>query len=200
VNQRAKVTSIDALREFRAMLNVYQDAVRDAAEMLALEARRGVAWVDERPNFWQSRSRRLEEDLVAAKAALEQAMCRHLGDTPASCIDEKKAINRIKAQLEDARRKVKVARGWKVSIDREQGEFETRIHHLNDYADIDLPKAIAALERMITSLDKYAAKSDGVGGAQAALRPTSSGEGLGAASTDSSSAATIDIPSSESAP
>ena len=115
MNQRAKVTSIDALREFRAMLTVYQDAMRDAAELLMLEARRGVAWVDDRPNYWQNKVRRLEQDLIAAKQTLEQCMCRHVGDTPASCIDEKKAINRIKMQLDEAHRKVKIARGWKVN-------------------------------------------------------------------------------------
>jgi hypothetical protein len=86
-----------------------------------------------------------------------------------------------------------------VNIERDQGEFETRVHHLNDFADIDLPKAIAALERMITALDKYATKADGVGGAQAALRAMSAGEGLGAASGDSAGAAAIEIPSSEAA-
>jgi hypothetical protein len=163
MSQRAKVTSIDALRDFRAMLSIYQDAARDAAELLAMECRRGVNWVAERPNYWENKVRRLEQDLVAAKAALEQAMCRHVGDTPASCVDEKKAIARIKVQLDEAQRKVKLARGWKTNIDKESGEFETRIHHLNDFADIDLPKSIAALERMIAALDKYASKADSAG-------------------------------------
>jgi hypothetical protein len=194
VNQRAKVTSIDALREFRAMLTVYQDAMRDAAEMLAMECRRGVGWVEERPNYWQTKVRRLEEDLVAAKQALEQCMCRHVGDTPASCIDEKKAIARIKVQLDEAHHKVKAARAWKINIEKESGEFETRIHHVNDFADIDLPKAIAALERMITALDKYASKAD-AGGTMPNLRPTTLGdaapaigEGASAAVSDNSGA------------
>lgn len=195
MNQRAKVTSIDALREFRAMLSVYQDAARDAAEILALECRRGVGWVEERPNYWQSKVRRLEEDLVAAKAALEQAMCRHVGDTPASCIDEKKAIARIKLQLEEAHRKVKISRGWKTNIEKESGEFETRIHHLNDFADIDLPKSIAALERMITALDKYASKADNAGQVPD-HRPTTLGDAVPAIG-EGASATVVDAPASE---
>ncbi len=195
MNQRAKVTSIDALREFRAVLTIYQDAMRDASEMLALECRRGVSWVEERPNYWQTKVRRLEEEMLAAKQALEQCMCRHVGDTPASCIDEKKAIARIKIKLDDAHRKVKIARAWKVNIDKESGEFETRIHHLNDYADIDLPKAMAALERMITALDKYASKAD-AGGPMPNQRPTMVTDGARAIG-EGPSAAVSDISAGE---
>ena len=162
MSQQAKVTQIDALREFRAALVVYLKAVRDGSDHLLHEGRRGVSWVqDDRPVFWPAEVRRLDNALVEAKAALEQCQARQMIDQRRSCIDEKKAITRVKGRLERARDKVKLSRSWKGKIARDGNEFETRLVQLGDFADTELPKAIAAMDRIIEALDKYASKADG---------------------------------------
>ena len=162
MSQQANVTQIDAVRHFRGVLVQYQAALRDACELLTHEAGRGVDWVEtDRASYWPAEERRLDEALLAAKNALEQCNLRSMGDTRASCIDEKKAVQRLKARLDRARRKVKETRAWKARIFRDGDEFQTRITQLNEYAEIDLSKAIAALDRMLAALDKYAAKTDG---------------------------------------
>lgn len=161
MTQQAKVTKIDALREFRAALINYLEAIRDSSELLLHEGRRGVGWVeDERPSYWPAEVRRLDEQLVAVKTTLEQCMLRQILDTRRSCIDEKKQVTAVKGRLDRARDKVKVARGWKGKVARHRDEFETRVVQLADFAETELPKAIAALGRMIESLDKYASKAD----------------------------------------
>ena len=158
---QANVTQIDALKHFRSVLVKYQDSLRDACEMLSHEGGRGVDWVDvDRSSYWPGQVRRLEEDLVAAKNALEQCMLRGFGDDRPSCIDEKKAVTRIKARLDTAREKVKQTRQWKSRIGRDGDEFKTRMVQMGDYVEAELPKAIVALDRMIDALEKYASRTE----------------------------------------
>jgi hypothetical protein len=156
---QAKVTQIGAIRDFRGTLIVYQAAVREAAEMLLVEMRRGVDWVQEdRPRYWPARVRQLDEALVAAKNALEACLARKFDDHQPMCYDEKKVVNAVKVRLETAREKAKEARSWRANIEKDRDDFEARITQLADFADVELPRAIAALERMVVALDKYASK------------------------------------------
>lgn len=159
MSQQAEVRSIQALREFRAALIQYQNALRDSAESLLMEGRRGIEWVQsDRPSYWPGRVRRLDDALLEAKQALEQCEARGFGENrSSSCIDEKKAVARLKSNLDTARQKVQVSRSWRGKVQKDSDEFETRIVQLNDYADLELPKAIAALERIIEALEQYVA-------------------------------------------
>ena len=162
VSQQANVTQIDAIKHFRTVLVQYQNALRDACELLQHEGNRGIDWVEtDRASYWPSEVRRTDEELVAAKNALEQCMSRVVGDDRPSCMDEKKNVARLKTRMDRARTKVKESRSWKARIQREGDEFQTRMVQLNEYADCELPKAIAALERMIEALEQYAARTDG---------------------------------------
>lgn len=161
MSKQAHVTQIDAIKHFRAVLIQYQAALRDGCELLTHESNRGVDWVEtDRAGYWPAEVRRLEEQLVAAKNALEQCNLRAVGDDRPSCIDEKKRVVRVKARLERARKKVNQTRQWKSRIHRDGDEFQTRIVQVIDHADTELPRAIAALERMVIALDKYAARGD----------------------------------------
>ncbi|MCA9268929.1 MAG: hypothetical protein KDA41_10690, partial [Planctomycetales bacterium] len=62
-----------------------------------------------------------------------------------------------KQRLDDARDKVGAARGWLTKIAKDSDEFETRIRQLADYAEVELPKAIATMDRIIEALEQYAA-------------------------------------------
>jgi hypothetical protein len=161
MSQQANVTQIDALKHFRSVLVEYQARLRDACDMLTHEGNRGVDWIDtDRAAYWPARVRRLEEELVAAKNALEQCMLRGFDDVRPSCIDEKKRVAQLKTKLDHARTKVKETRAWKSRILRDGDEFQTRIVQVNDYADAELPKAIVALDRMIDALEKYASRTE----------------------------------------
>lgn len=183
MSQQANVTQIDALKHFRGVLVQYQAKLRDACELLNYEGGKGVDWVDvDRSSYWPAEVRRLEDALVAAKNALEQCNLRAYGDERASCIDEKKAVSRINSRLNTARDKVKETRAWKMRIHRDGDEFRTRIVQVTDYADSDVPKAIAALDRMIDALEKYAARSDTppkTNSATSVMKPSNEGEGAG---------------------
>jgi hypothetical protein len=178
---QAKVTQIGALRDFRGTLILYQEALRDATQMLLVEMRRGVDWVQEdRPRYWPAQVRRLDEALVAAKNALEQCLARKFDDHQPMCYDEKKHVNAVKTRLETAREKVKIARTWRANIEKDRDDFETRITQLSDYAEVELPRAIAALERMIAALDKYASKDplpERLAGDGSTTSPAAAGEG-----------------------
>ena len=182
MSQQANVTQIDAIKHFRSVLVQYQAQMRDACELLNYEGGRGVDWVDvDRSSYWPAEVRRLEEALGAAKNALEQCNLRAYGDERASCIDEKKAVTRINSRLNLAREKVKQTRSWKMRIQRDGDEFQTRIVQVTDYADADLPKAIAALDRMIAALEQYAARSETPPASATAsgVKSPPSGEGAG---------------------
>jgi hypothetical protein len=46
-------------------------------------------------------------------------------------------------------------RKWRVELRQRADEFEGRLGRVANFLDADLPRAIAALERMAAALDKY---------------------------------------------
>ena len=52
--------------------------------------------------------------------------------------------------------KVRVTRRWIQAIRQEINEFDGQVARLNNYLETDIPRAAAALERMVTALEKYA--------------------------------------------
>src|SRR5438105_13737992 len=70
MSESARVTSIDALRDWKEALCVFK---QDAAEALCaneMEIRRFFDWLDEQTKYWQNEVRRREDLVVQARNAL----------------------------------------------------------------------------------------------------------------------------------
>lgn len=156
MSRQAQVASIEALRSFRAALQEYNEIVREALISLQTEVQRGRDWCEcDRMPYWQAEVHTAQEALVEALNRLERKrLSFDPNDTP-SCHEEEAAVQRIRHRLRYAEGKVQVTRRWLQRIRYETDQFRNLLAKLQDLADNELPRAVAALGRRLQALDKY---------------------------------------------
>ena len=72
-----------------------------------------------------------------------------------ACYEERKLVEKAKRRLELAERKVVAVRRWNMELRKEVEEFEVQSAKLQHYLESELPRALAALDRMAGALEKY---------------------------------------------
>jgi hypothetical protein len=85
-----------------------------------------------------------------------------------ACREEKMALDKAKRRLAVAQEKVEAVRRWSHVVEHQSIELTGSVAQLADWLQAELPKALAALERMSEALETYAA----AGAAPAAARPS----------------------------
>jgi hypothetical protein len=158
----ANVRSIPALADFRAALTTFGDSARRALEEVRMEVQRGVSWVsDEQPKDWKSEQQR-SWDLVAEKRnELDQCERRSLDGQRPSCYQERKALEAAKRYVRFVEDKIDQVRGWGRRLVTEVSEYEGQVGRFYDMLEIEVPKAVALLDRLIISLEGYTSVAAG---------------------------------------
>ncbi len=152
----ANITSIEALRRFKAALQEFEHDVLDAISMLELESRRPIDWIEtDRTLYWPRESKTASDTVNEARLNLERCLLTINGDEGKSCYDERKAFDRAKRRLELCEVKVKAVRKWKVRLHKEVNDFKVQLAKLKHYMESDFTKSLVVLERMATSLESY---------------------------------------------
>lgn len=163
---QARITSVDAVRDFRAFLLTFADQIRDGLTSVDLESRRTLEWILARqPAYWEAEVRRQTDAVQEAKKELHR--CRSWptpgGGVP-SCLEEKKALERATARLRRAEEKQAATRRWGPTVQREVNEYEGRSNQLAAWMDGSLPQAIVYIDRSLRAIEAYMALH-GSGGA-----------------------------------
>jgi hypothetical protein len=159
MSQGAYVGSIDAVRDFRAALHTFLAEIREAITSQDLEVRRTLEWILEaEPKRWQQELRRAEDAITQTKIELERCRVSKLpgGGTP-SCIEEKKALDRARQRRDYVADKIDAVRKWGGVLSHETAEYSGRAAQLNGLCDTEMPRALALLDRVLTSLESYVA-------------------------------------------
>jgi hypothetical protein len=156
----ANVTSLDALRRFRAALVRFAAEVEAALVALELEARHPVQWVeDDRTRYWPQQTRKASDLLGEARLALQRCESRISSADQRYCYDERKALEKAKRRLRLTEEKTQATRRWRAQMHKESEEFQVQVAKLKNYLESDLVKAVAALDRMTAALDRYVVHS-----------------------------------------
>lgn len=160
MDRQANVQSIAALHRFRAALDVYQARVHDAWIALTMETRRAVDWVDhDRSAYWLTEMRSAAEALAEAANLLERKqMTTKTADRPA-CAEEKETVHRARQRWQHAEDRLRAVEHWRRVVQHQADEFRGVIAKLAHLVETDLPKATAALDRMVEALERYAQPS-----------------------------------------
>jgi hypothetical protein len=153
----AYVNSIAAVQDFRNALARYAHESRQGITAMEIEVRRAFDWIAvDRAGFWQAEIRRSMEALARAKDELHNARTfKSVGDYTPSCIDERKAVERAEQRLKRAELKAEAVRKWTRSLQHELNEYVGRIAQFTAVLEIDVPQAMALLDRVLTSLNDY---------------------------------------------
>jgi hypothetical protein len=157
MSDAANIRSLDALRKLRVALLRFEDEARRSSSSLIVESQRVLNWLQlEQPQYWKRQVEIAYQQLAEARASLMKCRMRRTGDFKPTCYDEQKALERAKSRLERTRHMVTAIRKWTIKSTHEVDEYTSRAAQLNRCLDGEIPRAVALLENLLTSLDKYA--------------------------------------------
>lgn len=152
----ARVTSVEAIRDFRGSYLVYCDEAKQSLETADAESRRMKDWISAQAQYWKKEIRACEERLNQAKSALfRKELQKTAAGRPPDVIEEKKAVARAKEAIEHAQKKLANCKRWEVEYDRAVQEYEGPARLLAGEVDGEPPRAVSHLDRILDSLDAY---------------------------------------------
>ncbi len=180
MTDQADVKSIDTLAFVKAAFAAFAHETGQAVSEVEIQGQRAVDWITvDRAAHWKAEIRRTS-DLVN-KAIKDLEHCRtfkKVGDNTPSCVEEKKALDKARKLLERAERKAESVRRWSPVVQQQFREACVRLVRFREVIDVDCPRAMAQLEKMLRALDAYKtvssprgdAAADGGGGSQSVTR------------------------------
>ncbi|NBW95221.1 MAG: hypothetical protein EBR28_00455 [Planctomycetia bacterium] len=178
MSTQADVKSLDTLAFVKAALAAYAHESAGALDEIELEGRKAVDYITvDQAAFWKAEVRRCNDLVNQAIKDLEHCRAfKKVGDNQPSCAEEKKALEKARAKLARAERKAEAVRRWTPVVLQQFRETCVRLVHFREVVDVDCPKAIARVERMLRSLEAYGQLSgprpdstDAAGGSAAAV-------------------------------
>jgi hypothetical protein len=155
--ESANVSSIDALRAFRAAMIKFAESVDSAVTDADADVRFTLTWLErDQSVFWKNQVRKRHEALERAKEALrhKELFKSPHGGRP-SVVEEQKVVARCKAALEQAEQKLLNVKRSIHRLHKQMTEFQGQIQRLASAAQSDVPAAVADLDRMVARLDEY---------------------------------------------
>ena len=152
----ARVTSIDALKEFKLALASFGEDADAALCSIELEINRFVDWLHyDQMSYWNREVRKRTDKVAEARSDLhKKKLTAMFGNNP-SIVDEQVALKRAKVRLEEAEEKVKTVRKWLGIVQHAVNEYEGQAQQLGNVIADDIPRGVAVLGRMIEALEKY---------------------------------------------
>ncbi|MBC8117499.1 MAG: hypothetical protein H7062_24135 [Candidatus Saccharimonas sp.] len=154
----ANVQSLDALRDVRLALILFQERATSALGGLRTKIDRTRAWLEQdRPLYWRDQERKAYDGVASARVAYDTCRLRTVGGRHPECIEEKVALQRAKARLEFCQQKVDVVRRVNVDVSQQADDYRGRTGLLQRLLDEDVPNVLAMLSRMIDAIEAYAA-------------------------------------------
>jgi hypothetical protein len=160
MSQSARVDSIAALKRFRASLCQFAQAAAAAVEEVDMELDRACTWLEQdRYPHWKARVRDHSDAYTRAKQALNQRQLfeRAVQGVPSSCVDERKALRAAEQELREAEQGYARVRTWVQQMERQANDYRGRVKGLTAAVQVDIPNALASLDRMVDSLEAYVA-------------------------------------------
>ena len=165
MSTQAEVKSIDTLAFVKAALAAFGHETGQSLAEVEMQAQRAVDWICiDQAAYWKTEVRRAADGVNQAIKDLHSCRTyKKVGDNEPSCNEEKKALEKAKKRLARAEAKAEAVRRWTPVVRQQFQETGVRMTRFREVIDIDCPKALARLERLLRSLDHYSTASPGGG-------------------------------------
>ena len=158
MGQSAKVTSVDAIRQFAASVIAFQEEARLCLTMLDSQLRQILFWLErDRPGFWKREIENCLRDIADARVRLHQCRMRRMGDFRPSCIEEVKDLEAAQKAMEFGQKQIPNVKRWNIEAAHEGNEYHGRAAQLVQSIEREIPRLLAILAFTIDRLDAYAA-------------------------------------------
>ncbi len=153
-----RVTSIDALKDFREAMCSFCQAARDAICAVQMESRRVLDWVVyDRPRYWERQLRERQEEVAQAQQDLFRVRLTGGKDRHPDDIEQRKALARAKQRVEEAQEKIELVKKWRHVAQRAVDDFDGRAQRLLELVEGDPPPPVLFIDRALDSLESYLA-------------------------------------------
>ena len=158
MSTQAEVKSIDTLAFVKAALTAFGHETGQSLAEVEMQAQRMVDWICiEQAAYWKTEVRRAADGVNQAMKDLQHCRTyKKVGNNEPSCIEEKKALEKAKKRLARAEEKAEAVRRWTPVVRQQFQETGVRMTRFREVVDVDCPKAVTRLERMLVALDHYA--------------------------------------------
>jgi hypothetical protein len=168
MSTQAEVKSIDTLAFVKTALVAFGHETGQSLAEVEMQAQRIVDWIClDQAAYWKTEVRKAADGVNQAMKDLQHCRTyKKVGNNEPSCIEEKKALEKAKKKLARAEEKAEAVRRWTPVVRQQFQETGVRLTRFREVIDVDCPKAVARLERMLVALDHYAhsAAPSGTGG------------------------------------
>jgi hypothetical protein len=155
--ERAQITSVEALEEFRADLIVFLSKARAALEEACDEILRARAWVtDDRRLHWENELRVRGRKLEEARAELFNARLSRFQDSSALQL---MAAQRAERAVREAETRLSIVKKWGRELENRTDPLLKELNQLQGFLTTDMGRAVAYLGEVVKTLEAYAAVS-----------------------------------------
>jgi len=151
---RAKVTSLEAIENFRAKLIIYREKAGRVVDEASDEVTRMRLWLDnDRPAYWENQMRRLQRELEQRQQELFSAQMSGLRE--ASYLQQL-AVQKAKQAIRNAEEKARVAKHWARQFDHQVAPAGRQVEKFRHTIGHEMGQAVAWLNEVIKTIAAYA--------------------------------------------
>ena len=152
--ERAKVTSLEAIEDFRAKLIVYRDKATRVLDEVSDEVTRARLWLEnDRPAHWQNQIKKRTRDLELAQQELFSAQLSGLRDASYA---QQAAVQKSRRAIRDAEDRIKLVKQWERQFDQRVQTPARQVEKLRHILSNDLGQAVFWLNDVTKTLTDYA--------------------------------------------
>jgi hypothetical protein len=152
--EKANVTSVEAIEEFRAQLLIYISKARPALEEVSSDVLRLRLWLENDQRMaLESLARRRRKEFDQAQAALTSARMAIIKHETSA---EQLAATRARRALEESEAKLKRVKYWDREFSTVVEPMAKQLEKLHTVLANDMGKAAAHLARVVHTLSQYA--------------------------------------------
>lgn len=151
--ERAKITSVDAIQQFRTELLVFLSKARPALEEASSEVLRLRVWLEtDRRTHWEAQLRRRRRKLEEAEAAMFSEKMSSQGASAA----HQAAVIRARREVSEAEEKLRTIKRWEREYENRTQPLLKQQEKLTSLLATDVPNSAALLAAVVDTLQKYA--------------------------------------------
>ena len=155
MRQTARVTSIDALKDFKRALDQFMTVAATALGEAASHVQRTTWWIEnEQTTYWKAEQRKRGARLAEAKNELFRAQLE-AQQTQASAVLERRRVDKCQAAFDEAVTKLANIKRWRRILERESILYKGATQQLGRALEGDCPVALAKLDKMVDALERY---------------------------------------------
>src|SRR3954465_3451575 len=153
MEQRAQVTSVEAIEAFRSCVIIYLTKAKPTLEEVMNEVLRTRNWLqnDQRVH-WEKEIKLKRRDLEQAEAELFSARLSKISQAYAL---QQMAAQRAQRAVQHAEDKLKLLKKWDRELENRSEPLLKLVEQLHGYLSTDMVKASAYLTEMIKTLQAY---------------------------------------------